>query len=386
MKEKIAYLEGLRGYAALTVVVLHFLATYFPAFIWGKPNTAHNVLELFLFSSPFGILLTVFYNGNLAVFIFFILSGFVLSYKFFKNGDSKAVTEGIAKRYFRLVIPALASVLIAYFLLRNRLFFNGTAALSTGSVWLGKLWAFKPNFGDMIIDGLFRNMFQNVYKYNLVLWTMMFELYGSMLVYAACSIIGKNRNRHWYYCMLIFILLFLNVVYIPFLLGLVLCDIFVNRRSVIESLPGWGIFPLLLCSIYIGAFNPDKYFFRYLDFNIPFMASFDKLNLFYTLSAFMIMLIFLRYRLVQRIFSNSFFRFLGNISFSLYLTHLIIICSLSNFIFLYLMRHQFSYNSSALISIIISFPVSIVAALAYYNTIDKPTVTLLSGFYKRYLS
>ncbi|WP_019915138.1 acyltransferase family protein [Paenibacillus sp. HW567] len=75
---KLLYLNGLRGVAALVVVFSHYTLSFFPALHTGNTSDVYNSFELFVSGSP----LNVFYNGSFAVFIFFILSGFVLSYKY----------------------------------------------------------------------------------------------------------------------------------------------------------------------------------------------------------------------------------------------------------------------------------------------------------------
>lgn len=46
----------------------------------------------------------------------FVLSGFVLTFKFFKTGDSDIIKASAAKKYVRLVIPVLFSMLLFYLL------------------------------------------------------------------------------------------------------------------------------------------------------------------------------------------------------------------------------------------------------------------------------
>ena len=77
---KVKYLEGIRGFAAFIVVIFHFIGNFHPASIYGTSNThvKGNVEHLFAMTP-----LNVLYSGSLAVCIFFVLSGFVLSMKFF---------------------------------------------------------------------------------------------------------------------------------------------------------------------------------------------------------------------------------------------------------------------------------------------------------------
>jgi peptidoglycan/LPS O-acetylase OafA/YrhL len=45
-----------------------------------------------------------------------VLTGFVLTVKFYEDGDKRTLRDGAIKRYPRLLIPALAFVIFAFVL------------------------------------------------------------------------------------------------------------------------------------------------------------------------------------------------------------------------------------------------------------------------------
>src|SRR4249920_301079 len=112
---KLGYMDGLRGVAAFVVVLHHFALTFRP--------------ELVAAVSP----LTLLFAGHFAVCIFFVISGFVLSYKFFETSRADVVTSGAVRRYFRLMPLVLTAVLISYLLLRFGLYHNFDAFALTHS-------------------------------------------------------------------------------------------------------------------------------------------------------------------------------------------------------------------------------------------------------------
>jgi Acyltransferase family len=67
---RVNHLDGLRGIAALTVVVFHYLSAFVPAL---TPDQTAN--PYWLSDTP----LAVVFNGPFAVVVFFVLSGFVVS-------------------------------------------------------------------------------------------------------------------------------------------------------------------------------------------------------------------------------------------------------------------------------------------------------------------
>lgn len=109
--KKLIYLEGLRGIAAFIVVISHFIQVFYPAMLESNPTLVHNSFETWISDSPINFL----YNGNFAVYIFFILSGYVLSIKYHQKKDLEIIFELGVKRYIRLAIPVAASVFFSIF-------------------------------------------------------------------------------------------------------------------------------------------------------------------------------------------------------------------------------------------------------------------------------
>ena len=82
-ENRINSLDGLRGVAAVSVVLMHIY------YIWGMN-----------FKYPqFGIYIEHF---GFAVHLFYMLSGFTLSYTYFNNPDNRSFKFFIIKRFFRI--------------------------------------------------------------------------------------------------------------------------------------------------------------------------------------------------------------------------------------------------------------------------------------------
>ena len=123
---RLQHLDGLRGIAALTVVVFHYLSAFVPAL---TPDQTANPYWLS------DTLLAVLFNGPFAVIVFFVLSGFVVSKAAHSHGPLPLT---IFLRYFRLTIPMLFSVLIAWLLLTVFPIEATKLASITGTPWLSK--------------------------------------------------------------------------------------------------------------------------------------------------------------------------------------------------------------------------------------------------------
>ena len=72
-------------------------------------------------------------NGDFSVSIFFVLSGYVLTRDIYRNNDRRTVVRRAVGRLFRLGIPAGASIVLVFFLLKGNLYFINSAADITGS-------------------------------------------------------------------------------------------------------------------------------------------------------------------------------------------------------------------------------------------------------------
>jgi len=88
-------LEGLRGVAAIGVVLYHFGLSFYTLAFWGPGVTSVQNMryEHFLHGNP----AMVFLSGTFSVAIFFVLSGFVLSIGFFQTGKLEIIKKLAAK-------------------------------------------------------------------------------------------------------------------------------------------------------------------------------------------------------------------------------------------------------------------------------------------------
>ena len=113
-----AYLDGMRGLAALFVFFCHYSYQAFKiGQSWGAGDENYYILKL-----PF---LRLFYQGPAAVCVFFVISGYALCYrplKLARNnnlGDfSSTMGSLVFRRWFRLFIPPMISTLMILCLAR----------------------------------------------------------------------------------------------------------------------------------------------------------------------------------------------------------------------------------------------------------------------------
>jgi peptidoglycan/LPS O-acetylase OafA/YrhL len=162
-------LDGLRGWAALGVLIYHLTWELFG-------------VRFPVFRSYISVVLSG--GGLLAVCTFFATSGYLLTIHRWHVADNKRLWVQMLRRYVRLTIPIMGSVLMYYLVLQLGLSFTRPAAsiLDRGN-WLGAFGRVQPDLLQAITFGLYRVYWvaprQN---YGPFLWTMAIQLWGSFLI------------------------------------------------------------------------------------------------------------------------------------------------------------------------------------------------------------
>lgn len=165
---RLAALDGLRGWAALSVVVYHMTRETF------------GVIFPVFYTFPFSFL----GNGTVAVAIFFALSGYVLTLRRWHRTDNPNLPLTLLRRYLRLEIPVMAAVLIAWALMSLHLTPTAAAnAVVHRDDWMGSFANFEPDFVGALSFALVRTYWLvHDHNYGPFLWTMVIELWGSICV------------------------------------------------------------------------------------------------------------------------------------------------------------------------------------------------------------
>ena len=373
-KSKLGFLDGVRGIAMMIVVFHHFGLAFFPAINYLNPEKIHlgnGEIELFIAKTPFNL----FFNGGFAVSIFFVLSGFVLSYKFHLTGSQQLLREYAAKRYFRLLLPVGGSIVLCYVLHLCGLF----SAQSIGEITKSGEW-FNGLFTDMkgpkdFVSNIFLDVFlNNDNRYNAVLWTITIEFLGSMLLFAFLALSAENRNSVIIHILVAVVILVTDKkFYAAFILGSLVSRLFVNGFSFPKGIKGSVLkIVLLAAGVYFSSFpqgfHTQQSMWKILDWN--WTSGYD---LFHVIGAFCILFVICFDEHLRRFFALKPFLYLGKISFSFYLIHLAVMCSLGSSVFLHFWKPG-TYFVPFLISFGISLAVSFIISHFYYKWIDKSSI------------
>jgi len=375
---KFRFLDGLRGLAALIVVIDHFAIGFFQAATDGSIHLTHGAFESVIEATPLHILV----SGNFSVCVFFILSGIVLSAKFFRSGEKKFVIASAIKRYPRLMLPVLGCVLLAFFLMATQTFYNVQAASVTGSTWLGEFWQFHPNFFNALYQGTIGTFVKGSSDYNTVLWTMKTELIGSFLVFGFLLLAGKFRYRYLVYVLLG--LLLIKTYYVSFVLGIALCDGYFSGGTASRSRMHWSLWvPLILVSIFLASCpvgTLDGTLFHYVQGHMPLAMSVTVTS--HILGALGLIVVILYAPALQHLLITKPMLYLGKISFALYLTHLYVIGSFSSYVFAQIAPWM-GYRTGFIVMLIPSALLIWLAAHVFDHFVDEPAIRLSGRLYRR---
>ena len=329
------YLDSARGIAALMVFGSHFIARTFQ-----EKMNVHYFFFVF--------------NGNDAVSFFFVLSGFVLSYKYVVIGKPLDIKQFYVSRVFRL-FPAyflivLWSALYAY---RTEL------SLQT----IKDLFIFnKYEFWEEAFLLHFHN------KFYYPGWTLTLEMVGSFLMPFYIALAIKNKRLiPWFIVAMLIVGNNLCFSYM-FAFGIVASCYYYEIIGISFGETKWFKYryPILLASFVlfsirqIDAVSPLGPSYKYL-------AGFLGIDFFtYTgIACFVFLVAILHSKGAQRFLENKVLVYMGKISYGVYLVHVVVI----NTVFLYTEQYlsgPYPTRSFVLITLLVIAAVVLVATVLHY--------------------
>jgi len=347
---RLLYLDSLRGIAACFVIFFHLIDPFFSNYNFNLEE--RTILDLKIFSRAI-------FNGSDWVSLFFVLSGFSLSFSLDREQNAINLKSFYFKRILR-IYPLYIFVLLLTFIFLN----NNDSIFSFLSQSL--LFNFQNNFVPPS-------------------WSLSVEIIASLLL-PFFYLIYINNKRAFYYFILISLVLYngigqsqassLGFVF-HFLLGILLMDLF-KRKITLKKKYFIILIPFIFLSFtsrwMIDFFPKAKYFIHLLtDFlNMDFHQFF---YFFSALGAFSLIYIILSSASIQKFLSIKILTFLGKISFSIYLIHFFIIhTSFKRIVRIYEpLNNNFLEPLCSTLTLLIL--VVLVSTLLFY-TIEKPFLEL----------
>ena len=386
---RVGWLDGLRGFAAMQVVLLHYALVFLPALGSQNPQFIHFGWELHVIGTP----LTLLFDGTLAVYLFFIMSGVVLTYAF--NGRHQAVPRIVIRRVIRLWLPMAATLLLTAILFSAFPSAHLTAFRILRMSWLGTSMPASvsaASIGHQIVfEGLLTGYRDQGFlphwaavalslqpmdqARNPPLWTLHIEFVGSLLVLALVTLrasVGQATYR------LICLVLFLCFLASP--LALFIIGHWVAPRLGQVGKGMWRralavsclILSILLCTRTIVLFPPEL---LSLLRSPPIGPSIEPRDFQIMLSAILLFVSLHQLPILRRVLETPAMRWFGKISFSLYLTHFPVLFTVTAAIYVVVAAYL-PFSASLSIGGLAGMAVSLALAVLFERWIDRPAINL----------
>lgn len=367
--EKLDYIDGLKVLSCLMIFNFHFINAFYCGFYSLNPADYHTqFLEQVVGSTPLNLIM----GGKFGVRIFMTISGFFVGYRFFLTGDETSLKSGVVKKYFRLVFPILAANLMIYILMKAGLFLNAKAAAKAGTtVFFGNYNQFEPSLLPAALEALWGCFATGANQYNGPLWFIYYEFFGTLLVAAILSLLGKSRARYFAY--LVAAVLCIRNDFLPFILGAVVCDLTYRSPLWVEKLTKqkWLMWLMLFAGIFLGSFPPIGERLEGTIYAI-FPA---KIIFYYIIGASLVLFALLHLELPKKILAVRPLTWLNQYSYGFYLVHFFVLCTFSCGFYLAL-ADRWNYHAIAILNYILSFVVVVMLSWLMNRFVEKPGMKL----------
>ena len=381
VKQKNLALEGLRGIACLAVVIGHFAFVFFPylgtIFVPIPGVRPAFAFERWVSYPPF----TLLFSAEAAVCVFFVMSGYVLTAKFYATGSVGELQSAAAKRYVRLVLPTFASIMLAWGLWKCGAILT-RQGLAIGVAGWVPAWYQKPySFIGALWNGLAGAPLFADTTLNPPAWTIQVELIGSILIFAMITLFGRRP--------ILFVgwsLFFSNLL--GFQLPNVLFYVAFFSGALLNLARDWlrshQIASLVLVGVgLVGvAYNmtPTYEFIRAIPLpNLqPIGPDFRPMPRLFWNSFGSIALVagVIGSHQVESLLGVRPLAFLGKISFSMYLVHMPILMSLALGSVKWGRAAGMSYGAAAGITFVLYLTVVIALSILFFRGVDAPSMRL----------
>ncbi|KAH9883549.1 acyltransferase family-domain-containing protein [Xylariomycetidae sp. FL2044] len=393
-KHATEYLDGVRGVASLIVFILHWTHIPYPVVNegWGYGDRNNSVWLL-----PF---VRLVYSGAAMVSVFFVVSGFVLSHRFVQRMHRREYAELFAgltsltfRRAVRLFLPAFASSLLAFVCasvgivnvprkVDGQRFRHGLPAFLDYLDMESNPWDWTTDFSGF---------------YNPQLWSIAVEFRGSMVVFLMLVGLAKTRtlvrlavealvvahafaHKRWD------VALFVAGMFIAELEVLLQKPTHPTRRKLVNA--------ALILTLIVGVFltgyprehNTKTPGYMWTKYVWPFTAY--RRRYWLAIGALLIVGPMAFLPTVQSFFLTRPARYLGRISFALYLVHGLgnrtVGKLLLNACWDYIGKEGYwPYTISFIVSTTLYFPIVIWASDVFWRGVDIPSTNLARWLEKK---
>lgn len=379
--KKLEYIDGMKGLGALMVYLCHFVfAFYYGAYSLESAHThTASGIEIAIGKSPLNLL----FNGNFAVRLFLVLSGYVLCLGYFRTREKKRLVQSAKKRYFRLITPIVVVNLLVYVLMKCGAYLNSQAAVIAKSEdWFYGFNHFPARLSEVLFESFIGCFLFGSNQYNGVLWTIPYLFLGAFIVYLAAYLVGENPLRYVAYGVML--LVSIKTDFAGVIFGFVLCDFMHTQERWVKRIQKYQAVPILsfLAGLYLASYpsmGVDLEGTIYGILGVPMVVTFHLFG------AVGMVFGVLNCTWLQKFFSLKPFLFLGKVSYSLYLLHFPVIATFSSFVLLHFYKEG-NYNRLMGVNFILTTGLVLLLSwlsFRYVERLGQGIEAKISGFGKK---
>lgn len=351
--QRMAHIDGLKGIAAILISLRHYLISFGPFGYIGWQSGVDNATKADFFWASFPM--SLFVNSDLTLFLFFALIAFIPAMHFFQTRNETWIRKQAIVRYFSLLPYVVIPCLLSYACYHFGWYYHKELGDLLGINWNKALFYGDFSLLPLLYASFFKDFITTGGGYISSLWCINIIFMGSYFAYTFILFFAKLSKRVYIY--LIAFLILLNApAFLPFLIGILVADIYVHKINTLNIKLGTVllILALLLYSALESSFTHSAF-----------------LALSMSLSLFIILLTSCTIKKYKHFLENKYLVCAGRYSFSLIIVHMIIMSSISAKIFIVLYAFVGYY-----LSLFITFAVSIVINIVATYILDKLTTPL----------
>jgi peptidoglycan/LPS O-acetylase OafA/YrhL len=343
-----SYLDALRGYAAFFILNRH----------------RFDLDKTWLARQP---ILRIVHSGPGMVDLFFVISGFVLSYRLLismRNRDTGHMLDSLASSIFRRYLRLYGSAAVAMFISMLCIRLNWIDSIDSGWYHFDRKDTFFQQLYDWLQDlGNFSNPFvalegfwyEGLFsaRYLYPMWTIPIEFRGSMVLFGFCTAVCKLSTKHRMILCWVTIALcyYWQTIYIAsFFHGMFIADASLGRhpqrlksdmqipqhgndsksppprQSIAARI---GYVAMLLAALFLlggplSAESGGTFPWQYLTETFPKWGTGLEAHFWPSIGAFMLVFALESYPSLQKPLTLNFSQYLGDLSFGIYAMHQIV--------------------------------------------------------------
>lgn len=357
--QRLNFLDSIRGVAALAVLCQHYVQAYeLPCWQWLLTYTP----------------LHFWWDGAASVSMFFVLSGLVLSMGHYRATKTPTL-EGygysayVWKRFCRLMLPYGAFLLFSALMVP--LLATQLATNPPLQDWARLWWRMPLNAHTLLRQFVWADMV----KLSLIppAWTLRIELLLSLLIPFAVLIV--NRSSLWLIGAIALGMVGFDMPCFPlhFLMGILIARYY---REIEVHFAGhrWLRLSILTCGLllYTARFTFPHYLG--LDHWLEHRDTQNPIRIVTGVGAALLLIYIIGSAWVRNFLGHSLMRFLGRISYSVFLVHMAVLMCVTPRVIYWLNQHGAPYPW--LLGLLATIVLSIFLAVASYWILEVPSIAL----------